>query len=212
MYEKACARRALSVERKSEDRTPSGVRAATLTIEAGGDAEWESETGVHRVVRVPKARAARGRRQTSFASVRVERVRRRAEATPPRREDLRFQFERGRGPGGQNRNKRDTAVRVVDTRTGRTARAERERTQGANRRAALAALEAGEARDAERGRARETKEAWRNAPRAEFGSQVRSYRLDEDTVIDHRSGRRARAARVLGGELERLWAGQGRQG
>ena len=208
MYEKACARRALGVERASEDRTPAGVRAVVLAVEAGGGAQWGDETGVHRVVRVPKARAARGRRQTSFASVRVERARGDAAPEAPRREDLRFQFQRGSGPGGQNRNKRETAVRVVDTRTGRSARAERERTQGANRRAALAALAAAQAHQADRERARGQRRAWREAPRAKFGSQVRTYRLDEDTVIDHRSGRRARAAQVLGGQLERLWTGE----
>lgn len=54
-----------------------------------------------------------------------------------RRSDLRIDYYRGSGAGGQNRNKRDTACRITHIPTGLAATAEEHRTQGRNRKAAF---------------------------------------------------------------------------
>lgn len=58
------------------------------------------------------------------------------------RVDLRVEFIRGSGPGGQNRNKRDTACRITHLPTGLVGYAEDERAQGQNRRLAFSRLAA----------------------------------------------------------------------
>lgn len=59
-----------------------------------------------------------------------------------RKTDLRIDYYRGSGKGGQNRNKRDTACRITHIPTGEVATAEEHKTQGQNRKAAFKRLSA----------------------------------------------------------------------
>jgi peptide chain release factor 1 len=110
----------------------------TLCLLVDGDrAVYERLAGVHRVQRIPKNGG--GRRHTSTATVVVldERDRSSFHLSD---DDLRVDAYRGSGNGGQNRNKNETAVRLVHLPTGMTVTAERERSQWQNLRAAKAEL------------------------------------------------------------------------
>lgn len=96
----------------------------------------KNETGVHRLVRVSPFNA-NNQRHTSFALVDV------TPKLPPVSEieipetDLEIDFTNSGGPGGQNVNKRETAVRIKHIPSGITVRVEKERSQAHNREAAL---------------------------------------------------------------------------
>lgn len=118
--------------------------------------------------------------------------------------DLRVDRYRASGPGGQNVNKRDTAVRITHRPTGLVARCQAERSQARNKAVALRQIEA---KLAERSRAE--REAERKAqagerPAPAWGRQIRSYVPVQGRVTDHRTGAKADARAVFNGELERL--------
>jgi protein subunit release factor A len=118
-------------------------------------------------------------------------------------DDIIERVTKGTGPGGQNRNKRLTAIVCVHRPTGIEVKAEAERTQEANRRVAMGTL-------FERVRAHYAGAAQQlvNAQRkshvgtGQRGDKVRTYRADG--VTDHRTGRRAPLAQVQAGKLELL--------
>lgn len=125
-------------------------------------------------------------------------------AIPELREaDLQIRVTKGTGPGGQNRNKRETAIIIKHLPTGLEVKAEAERTQEANRRVAMgtlcervAAYYAGEAAAAENARRKA------DIGTGQRGDKIRTYRADG--VTDHRSGKRAPLAAIEAGKLELL--------
>src|SRR3989338_9136493 len=101
----------------------------------------KKEAGVHRLVRISPF-DSKQLRHTSFALVEVlpelpELELKNIEIPP---EDLRVEFSRSSGPGGQNVNKRETAVRVVHLPTGLSAASQSERSQPQNREKSLTLL------------------------------------------------------------------------
>lgn len=119
-----------------------------------------------------------------------------------RKEDFRVDFFRASGKGGQNRNKRDTACRITDLKTGLVAEATEHRTQKANKDAAFRRL-------ANRiiNKAVAAERALREkGPTGEFGDsdKIRTYHFPRKTVKDHRTGVTAPLSAVLDGQLELL--------
>lgn len=177
------------------------------TIEIKGRQAYgflKRETGVHRLVRISPY-DAKGLRHTSFALVEILPV------LPPTdiekfkipESDLKWEFYRSSGPGGQNVNKVETAVRVVHAPTGFTAASQVERSQAQNRTRALAILTAKLVRLMEEKEATELYEL-RTKVKPEWGNQIRSYVLHPYKLVkDHRTGVEvADAAGVLNGDLE----------
>lgn len=119
--------------------------------------------------------------------------------------DLEWSTMRGSGAGGQHRNVTDSAVRVVHKPTGMSVRCEAERSQAQNKETALTLLRS---RLAEQARSVDVKnrEASR---RSQVGSgmrgdKVRTYRWQDDSVVDERTGRRASLKNVMRGDLSAL--------
>jgi peptide chain release factor 2 len=162
------------------------------------------EAGVHRLVRISPF-SPNKLRHTSFALVEV------IPDLPPLEEsklripekDLKFEFYRSGGPGGQNVNKVETAVRVVHIPTGLTANCQTERSQAQNREYALKLLRAKLFQLMEKNQVSELAEL-RVKAKPEWGSQIRSYVLNPYKLIkDHRTeAETSRVDEVLGGNLD----------
>ncbi|MCX6791066.1 MAG: peptide chain release factor 2 [Candidatus Gribaldobacteria bacterium] len=149
----------------------------------------KNENGVHRLVRVSPF-SAKQLRHTSFASVEVmpklDNLDLKDLEIKP--EELKIDFFRSSGPGGQNVNKRETAVRITHLPTGLIASSQVERTQLANRKIAFNLLLAKICFFKERERKIEVSNISGDRKIVSFGSQIRSYTLYPYKLIkDHRT-------------------------
>jgi peptide chain release factor 2 len=150
----------------------------------------KNESGVHRLVRISPFNA-KSLRHTSFSLVEVipkfEKNNNTIEIAP---EDMKIEFSKSGGPGGQNVNKRETAVRIVHIPTNLSAHVTTERSQEQNREKAIEILKGKlfkkRAEDQARTQAGLTPS---KTTEIEWGSQIRSYVLHPYKQIkDHRTG------------------------
>lgn len=163
----------------------------------------KNESGVHRLVRISPFNAKK-LRHTSFAMVEViPKFPPVAEVDIPS-EDLEITFARSSGPGGQNVNKRETAVRIVHIPTGLSVHTDTERSQAQNKEQALALLR-GKLYRYEEDRRKEAELGLyvSKTTENEWGSQIRSYVLHPYKMVkDHRTGvEDSDPEKVLGGDL-----------
>jgi peptide chain release factor 2 len=167
----------------------AGLRTATLEI--GGPHAFgylNSEIGVHRLVRMSPFDPAR-RRQTSFARVEVIPAALDEESEVEIRPDeLKMDFFRSSGPGGQNVQKVASAVRLTHLPTGVVVTCQTERSQHQNRDYAMRILRARLLALREAARAQQISNLRGDRVSAEWGNQIRSYVLHPyRSVKDHRT-------------------------
>lgn len=182
-----------------------GIKNATIEI-AGPYAYGflKGEMGVHRLVRISPF-SAKKLRHTSFAYIEVLPLFRKAGTTEIKDDELEFSFTRSSGPGGQNVNKRSTAVRLVHKPTGIQVHIDSERGQADNREKALKILEAKLSHLRERMRKKEIASLrGEGPPKIEWGSQIRSYVFHPYQMVkDHRTKvETAKVNDVLDGKLD----------
>ncbi len=166
----------------------------------------KKEMGVHRLVRISPF-DSKQLRHTSFALVEVlpelPEVELKNIVIPP--EDLKVELSRSSGAGGQNVNKRETAVRVVHLPTGIAAASQTERSQGQNKEIAMRLLRTKLFKLMETRQETEFKNL-RTQVKPEWGSQIRSYVLHPyQQIKDHRTKvEHHQPEKVLNGDLDKF--------
>ncbi len=175
-------------------------------IEIKGEGAYgrlKDESGVHRLVRISPF-DSKGLRHTSFTLVEVLPEIKNEELQIPEA-DLKVDFFRSSGPGGQNVNKVETAVRVVHIPTGLKASAQTERSQSANRERAMGILKAKIVLLMEEKHQKELS-ALKSKAEPDWGHEIRSYVLyPYKQVKDHRTKEKiSRVEEVLEGDLDLL--------
>lgn len=179
--------------------TQGGYRNITVEILAspwgrsGGVGPYgtlKNESGVHRLVRISPFNA-NAKRHTSFSMVEVipKFEKQNEKDIDLDEKDLKIELSRSSGPGGQNVNKRETAVRIVHLPTNLSAQSDGERTQEANKERALSILRGKIFKALEEQRIEKQENMYiSKTTEIEWGNQIRSYVLHPYKMVkDHRT-------------------------
>ncbi len=181
----------------------AGIKSATIRFEGAYAFGWlRTETGVHRLVRKSPFDSG-NRRHTSFSSVFVSPEIDDNIEIDINPSDLRIDTYRASGAGGQHVNKTDSAIRITHAPTGIVVQCQNQRSQHANRDQAYKML---------RARLYEHEMQKRNAEKQVledsksdigWGSQIRSYVLDDSRIKDLRTSvQTSNCQAVLDGGLD----------
>ena len=166
--------------------------------------KMKHEGGVHRVQRVPSTEKG-GRIHTSTATVACLPVPNKSEIKI-RPEDIKIEFSKASGPGGQYVNKRMTAVRIIHIPTGTVVSSQTERSQSENKENALSVLRAKlfqrEKEKLENTISKERKTQIKGAERSE---KIRTYNFPQDRITDHRIKKKwHNIAKIMNGRLDQI--------
>ena len=191
MYVKYASKKGWKVFLIHENKNNSGgYRNVSFEIQGRGVyGNLKNESGVHRLVRVSPFDAKK-LRHTSFVLVEVlpkfSKLEEKDFIIPPA--DLKIEFSRSSGPGGQNVNKRETAVRIVHIPSGIAVHSSEERSQENNRERAMAILRAKIFKKAEEEKKSIEESMKMKNTEIEWGNQIRSYVLHPYKMVkDHRT-------------------------
>ncbi len=183
----------------------AGIKSATISFEGEYAYGWlRTETGVHRLVRKSPFDSG-NRRHTSFSSVFVspeidDNIE--IEINPA---DLKTDVYRASGAGGQHVNKTESAVRITHMPSGIVVQCQSQRSQHANRDFAMKQLKSRLYEMEIKKRQTEQQKLEDSKADVGWGSQIRSYVLDDSRIKDLRTGVETRNTQpVLDGDLDQF--------
>lgn len=190
MYDAYCKRQGFSYSFLHDNKNDHGG-FRNLTIEISGKNVYgtlKNESGVHRLVRISPFNA-QAKRHTSFALVEVLPIIPQAERKVLLPDEIRIETSKAGGPGGQNVNKRETAVRIIHIPTNIAVHVATERQQEQNRQKALEILQSKLFKLEEEKRKAEVEgRQISKTTEIEWGNQIRSYVLHPYKMVkDHRT-------------------------
>ncbi len=166
----------------------AGIKSATIKVEGEYAYGWlRTETGVHRLVRKSPFDSG-NRRHTSFAAVFVSPVVDDSIDIVINPADLRVDTYRASGAGGQHVNRTDSAIRITHIPSGIVVQCQSDRSQHKNRSEAMSQLKAKLYEMEIRKRQAEQLIKEQSKSDIGWGSQIRSYVLDDSRVKDLRTG------------------------
>ena len=181
----------------------AGIKSATVKVEGAYAFGWlRTETGVHRLVRKSPFDSG-NRRHTSFAAVFVSPEVDDDIEVDINPADLRVDVYRASGAGGQHVNRTESAVRITHEPTGIVVQCQNDRSQHKNRATAMKQLKA-KLYELEMHRRRGEQQALEESKSdIGWGSQIRSYVLDQSRIKDLRTGVEVgNTQAVLDGDLD----------
>ncbi|MGP1956768.1 MAG: peptide chain release factor 2 [Arsenophonus sp. NC-PE1-MAG3] len=190
---------------EASDGDVAGLKSATIKIIGKYAFGWlRTETGVHRLVRKSPFNSG-GRRHTSFSSAFIYPEMDNDIDIQMNPTDLRIDVYRASGAGGQHVNKTESAVRITHMPTGIVTQCQSDRSQHKNKDQALKQLKA-KLYELEMQKKNINKQALEeNKSDIGWGSQIRSYVLDDSRVKDLRTGVENRNTQaVLDGDLDKF--------
>ncbi len=212
MYERYCQRKGFATkilhQSFGEGGGPEGrIGIKQVSLEIRGKYVYgffKKETGVHRLVRISPF-SSQHLRHTSFTLVEVlPEIKIDETEIQIKPEDLKIEFYRASGPGGQYVNKRETSVRITHLPTGIQVACQSERMQGDNRKRAMELLYSKLYKVSQESRQTELKKVKGEKISASWGNQIRSYVLHPYKLVkDLRTGiETSNVEGVLDGNLD----------
>jgi len=181
----------------------AGIKGATIRFEGEYAYGWlRTETGVHRLVRKSPFDSG-NRRHTSFASVFVSPEVDDSIEIDINPADLRIDTYRASGAGGQHVNRTESAIRITHLPSGIVVACQSDRSQHKNRSTAMKQLQS-KLYDMEMQKRRATQQVLEDGKSdIGWGSQIRSYVLDQSRIKDLRTGvETGNTGAVLDGDLD----------
>jgi len=206
MYLKYCQKKNFGITILHQNENDHGGYR-NITIEISGKSAYgtlKGESGVHRLVRISPFNA-KSLRHTSFSMVEVIPKFEKVTDFEIPEDEIKVELSRSSGPGGQNVNKRETAVRVVHVPTNISAQSDNQRSQGQNKEKALQILKGKIFKALEDERISQEKGMYiSKTTQIEWGNQIRSYVLHPYKMVkDHITGVEVRDVdKVLDGEID----------